>query len=183
MVLHLEFDVYLETLAGLRRQTVGDDVRLRILGTTPYDSHKVPAKALGAAHCVWCPSHTSRRADLSRKMFVRVGKVDGVPDEGGKGGWWTVKMGVPDEGRPGRKGKGKRRSDADSEGIGAGAEQDGSAVGPALLSLGHKGHGQGQGQGQGELQGQDPSMGHGHGDAQAQGPVAVPTAHVGANVQ
>lgn len=42
-------------------------------------------------------------------MFVRVNKPDGVPDDnGGKGGWWTVQPGVPDEGRPGRKGKSKR---------------------------------------------------------------------------
>lgn len=38
-------------------------------------------------------------------MFVRVNKVDGIPDEGGKGGWWTVEPGIPDEGRPGRKSK------------------------------------------------------------------------------
>jgi len=44
-----------------------------------------------------------------RKMFVRVNKVDGVPDDNnGKGGWWTVQDGIPDEGRPGRKGKGKK---------------------------------------------------------------------------
>ena len=42
-------------------------------------------------------------------MFVRVNKVDGVPDDNnGKGGWWTVQDGIPDEGRPGRKGKGKK---------------------------------------------------------------------------
>lgn len=69
--------------------------------------------------------NTSGQSLISRKMFVRVSKEDGVPDEGGKGGWWTVKMGVPDEGRPGRKGKGKRKSDADSEvGSGTGAMQD-----------------------------------------------------------
>lgn len=42
-------------------------------------------------------------------MFVRVNKVDGVPDDAnGKGGWWTVQPGVPDEGRPGRKSKSKK---------------------------------------------------------------------------
>ena len=42
-------------------------------------------------------------------MFVRVNKVDGIPDDtGGKGGWWTVQPGVPDEGRPGRKAKSKK---------------------------------------------------------------------------
>ncbi|KAK8853486.1 hypothetical protein IAR55_004193 [Kwoniella newhampshirensis] len=52
----------------------------------------------------------SIRHNLSlKKMFVRVQKVDGVPDEsGGKGGWWTVVPGVPDEGRPGRKAKAKK---------------------------------------------------------------------------
>ena len=46
---------------------------------------------------------------LDRKMFVRVNKLDTVPDEnGGKGGWWIVQPGVPDEGRPGRKAKSKR---------------------------------------------------------------------------
>ena len=46
---------------------------------------------------------------LLRKMFVRVNKLDTVPDDnGGKGGWWTVQPGVPDEGRPGRKAKPKR---------------------------------------------------------------------------
>ena len=75
----------------------------------------------------------------ARKMFVRVGKVDGVPDEGGKGGWWTVKEGVPDEGRPGRKGKSKRKSDADSEpGAGPleGSTSVGDGTGPALTSFG-----------------------------------------------
>ena len=47
---------------------------------------------------------------MSRKMFVRLNKVDGVPDESGKGGWWIVQAGVPDAGRPGRKTKSKRRS-------------------------------------------------------------------------
>jgi len=42
-------------------------------------------------------------------MFVRVNRIDGVPDDtNGKGGWWTVQPGVPDEGRPGRKAKGKK---------------------------------------------------------------------------
>lgn len=45
-------------------------------------------------------------------MFVRVNKADGQPDDsGGKGGWWTVQAGVPDEGRPGRKAKAKRLKD------------------------------------------------------------------------
>jgi len=45
-------------------------------------------------------------------MFVRVDKGDGTPDDtGGKGGWWTVQPGVPDEGRPGRKAKAKRAKD------------------------------------------------------------------------
>lgn len=61
-----------------------------------------------------------------RKMFVRLNKVDGVPDEGGKGGWWTVQAGVPDEGRPGRKAKAKRRGNDDTE-LGADA---GSITGP-----------------------------------------------------
>jgi hypothetical protein len=47
-------------------------------------------------------------------MFVRVNKADGT-DEGGKGGWWTVQPGVPDEGRPGRKAKAKRaKAEAES---------------------------------------------------------------------
>ncbi len=51
-----------------------------------------------------------------RKMFVRVNKLDGVPDDnGGKGGWWTVQPGVPDEGRPGRKAKSKRPHDSGGE--------------------------------------------------------------------
>lgn len=70
---------------------------------------------------------------MIRKMFVRVGKMDGLPDEGGKGGWWTVKMGVPDEGRPGRKGKSKRKSDADESESGGNGEQ--SEAGPAEQAL------------------------------------------------
>ncbi|WVQ75693.1 hypothetical protein IAR50_005323 [Cryptococcus sp. DSM 104548] len=52
----------------------------------------------------------SIRHNLSlKKMFVRVNKIDGVPDDtAGKGGWWTVIPGVPDEGRPGRKAKARR---------------------------------------------------------------------------
>ncbi|WWC91982.1 uncharacterized protein L201_006936 [Kwoniella dendrophila CBS 6074] len=52
----------------------------------------------------------SIRHNLSlKKMFVRVNKPDNVPDDsGGKGGWWTVQPGVPDEGRPGRKAKAKK---------------------------------------------------------------------------
>lgn len=53
-------------------------------------------------------------------MFVRVNKVDGVPDEAGKGGWWTVQAGVPDEGRPGRKARAKRRAGQSGEGEGSG---------------------------------------------------------------
>ncbi|KAL1405256.1 Forkhead transcription factor [Vanrija albida] len=55
----------------------------------------------------------SIRHNLSlKKMFVRVNKADGQPDDsGGKGGWWTVQAGVPDEGRPGRKAKAKRLKD------------------------------------------------------------------------
>ena len=50
-----------------------------------------------------------------RKMFVRVNKVDGVPDDNnGKGGWWTVQVGVPDEGRPGRKTKSKKRNSGEA---------------------------------------------------------------------
>ncbi|OCF44548.1 forkhead transcription factor 3 [Kwoniella heveanensis CBS 569] len=58
----------------------------------------------------------SIRHNLSlKKMFVRVNKLDGVPDDsGGKGGWWTVQPGVPDEGRPGRKAKAKKAK-ADAE--------------------------------------------------------------------
>jgi hypothetical protein len=49
-------------------------------------------------------------------MFVRVNKGDGTPDDtGGKGGWWTVQPGVPDEGRPGRKAKAKRAKDGLAE--------------------------------------------------------------------
>ena len=49
-------------------------------------------------------------------MFVRVNKTDNVPDDnGGKGGWWTVQPGVPDEGRPGRKAKAKRPRAEDGE--------------------------------------------------------------------
>ncbi|WWD19920.1 hypothetical protein CI109_104392 [Kwoniella shandongensis] len=67
----------------------------------------------------------SIRHNLSlKKMFVRVNKVDGVPDEsGGKGGWWTVQPGVPDEGRPGRKAKAKKAkvgSQQPEEGAGGG---------------------------------------------------------------
>lgn len=48
-------------------------------------------------------------------MFVRVNKVDGIPDDnGGKGGWWTVNVGVHDEGRPGRKSKGKKRNSGEA---------------------------------------------------------------------
>ena len=48
-------------------------------------------------------------------MFVRVNKVDGVPDDNnGKGGWWTVQVGVPDEGRPGRKTKSKKRNSGEA---------------------------------------------------------------------
>ena len=49
-------------------------------------------------------------------MFVRVNKVDGIPDDNnGKGGWWTVQPGVHDEGRPGRKAKAKKRSSDGSQ--------------------------------------------------------------------
>lgn len=69
-------------------------------------------------------------------MFVRVNRVDGEPDDSqGKGGWWTVQPGVPDEGRPGRKGRGKRgRGGAgggkkgdkeESASVGAGEEDEG----------------------------------------------------------
>lgn len=47
-------------------------------------------------------------------MFVRVNKVDGIPDEGGKGGWWTVEPGIPDEGRPGRKSKSSTANSANT---------------------------------------------------------------------
>ncbi|OCF77512.1 forkhead transcription factor 3 [Kwoniella mangroviensis CBS 8886] len=66
----------------------------------------------------------SIRHNLSlKKMFVRVNKPDGTPDDsGGKGGWWTVQPGVPDEGRPGRKAKAKKaKAEAEAE-AGAGAE-------------------------------------------------------------
>lgn len=48
-------------------------------------------------------------------MFVRVNKGDGTDDQGGKGGWWTVQPGVPDEGRPGRKAKAKRIKEMESQ--------------------------------------------------------------------
>ncbi|WVF67377.1 hypothetical protein IAT40_002132 [Kwoniella sp. CBS 6097] len=66
----------------------------------------------------------SIRHNLSlKKMFVRVNKLDGIPDDsGGKGGWWTVQPGVPDEGRPGRKAKAKKAK-ADAE---AGIDLNGS---------------------------------------------------------
>ncbi|KAL7424445.1 Forkhead transcription factor [Cryptotrichosporon argae] len=73
----------------------------------------------------------SIRHNLSlKKMFVRVNKADGAPDDtGGKGGWWTVQPGVPDEGRPGRKAKTKKR------GVSADATDDRgpeyAATGPA----------------------------------------------------
>lgn len=43
-------------------------------------------------------------------------KGDGSDDQGGKGGWWTVQPGVPDEGRPGRKAKAKRIKEMESQG-------------------------------------------------------------------
>lgn len=47
---------------------------------------------------------------------MRVNKGDGTDDQGGKGGWWTVQPGVPDEGRPGRKAKAKRIKEMESLG-------------------------------------------------------------------
>jgi hypothetical protein len=42
-------------------------------------------------------------------MFVRTTKPEGYDEDiTGKGGWWTVQPGVPDEGRPGRKAKAKK---------------------------------------------------------------------------
>ena len=61
---------------------------------------------------------------------MRVNKVDGVPDDnGGKGGWWTVQMGVFDEGRPGRKSKGKKRNSGDAIESMVDAEGDGEGEG------------------------------------------------------
>ena len=54
-------------------------------------------------------------------MFVRVNKVDEIPDDsGGKGGWWTVEPDIPDEGRPGRKTKSKKRGPLTPNGTGMG---------------------------------------------------------------
>ncbi|KAK4689454.1 hypothetical protein P7C73_g668, partial [Tremellales sp. Uapishka_1] len=74
----------------------------------------------------------SIRHNLSlKKMFVRVNKVDGVPDDcGGKGGWWTVEPGVPDEGRPGRKAKAKKQRSED------GGESGGSIQPPHMEGAG-----------------------------------------------
>ncbi|WVR09680.1 hypothetical protein IAU60_006755 [Kwoniella sp. DSM 27419] len=73
----------------------------------------------------------SIRHNLSlKKMFVRVNKLDGVPDEsGGKGGWWTVQPGVPDEGRPGRKAKAKK---AKADPTVDGEEEGGGSVPPSM---------------------------------------------------
>ncbi len=81
-----------------------------------------------------------------RKMFVRVNKLDNIPDDnGGKGGWWTVQPGVPDEGRPGRKAKSKRLRGGEAEGYGYG-------------------YGYGYGEGDGEGEGQGEGEGEGFGD-------------------
>ncbi|ORY22395.1 hypothetical protein BCR39DRAFT_562358 [Naematelia encephala] len=73
----------------------------------------------------------SIRHNLSlKKMFVRVNKLDGVPDDAGsKGGWWTVQPGVPDEGRPGRKSKGKKKGDYEIDGDEDSVEPAGSIEG------------------------------------------------------
>lgn len=61
-------------------------------------------------------------------MFVRVNKPDTslFPDENGKGGWWTVQPGIPDEGRPGRKSKVKEKDVVVGKGkiAGEGLERD-----------------------------------------------------------
>lgn len=66
-------------------------------------------------------------------MFVRVNKADGT-DDGGKGGWWTVQPGVPDEGRPGRKAKAKRAKD-DPNGEATPSGSAGTPSLPAILPL------------------------------------------------
>jgi hypothetical protein len=78
---------------------------------------------------------------INRKMFVRVNKVDGVPDDnGGKGGWWTVNVGVHDEGRPGRKSKGKKRSGEEVDEMpGEHARDEEPAGGSNALPNGHGG--------------------------------------------
>lgn len=102
-------------------------------------------------------------ADDDRKMFVRVNKIDGpttaststtpapattaapttaaaaaqamAQDDAGKGGWWTVQLGIPDEGRPGRKVRGATS--------GAGA----TAAGVAAVAVASSGAGLGTGGG------------------------------------
>lgn len=127
----------------------------------------------------------SIRHNLSlKKMFVRVNKVDGIPDDsGGKGGWWTVIPGVPDEGRPGRKAKARKAKlekeaaskeaasrvgkENDARGLGMGGvlpTPDGHAVPPVSSGTGsgldqnYNGHGHGHDYGQG--------LGSGHGQGQ-----------------
>lgn len=75
-------------------------------------------------------AHMEREVMLTaaEKCLSASVKSTGVPDEGGKGGWWTVKMGVPDEGRPGRKGKSKRKSDTDVDSELGGAGGSGSHI-------------------------------------------------------
>lgn len=117
-------------------------------------------------------------------MFVRVNKVDGIPDDsGGKGGWWTVIPGVPDEGRPGRKAKARKAKlekeaaskeaasrvgkENGARGLGMGGvlpTPDGHAVPPVSSGTGsgldqnYNGHGHGHNYGQG--------LGSGHGQGQ-----------------
>ena len=79
-------------------------------------------------------------------MFVRVNKVDGVPDEGGKGGWWTVEPGIPDEGRPGRKTKTMGTSNTSAGQPSASASTTastptGSSAGPAGIVRGRRSDG------------------------------------------
>lgn len=87
-------------------------------------------------------------------MFVRVNKPDTAlfPDENGKGGWWTVQPGIPDEGRPGRKSKMR-----DSKGNG----HDSASV---SVSGSVRGGGDGDAEGDADADGEgeeDPEVGRG----------------------
>ncbi|OWZ62456.1 hypothetical protein AYX15_05400 [Cryptococcus neoformans] len=141
----------------------------------------------------------SIRHNLSlKKMFVRVNKVDGVPDDsGGKGGWWTVIPGVPDEGRPGRKAKARKAKlekeaasrmgkENDVRGLGMGGRMgmggvlpspDGHALLPPSVAPISSGTGSELGQNYGRSNGNGHSHGHGYGQGlvsgQAQGQGAL----------
>lgn len=136
-------------------------------------------------------------------MFVRVNKVDGVPDDsGGKGGWWTVIPGVPDEGRPGRKAKARKAKlekeaaskeaasrmgkKNDVRGLGMGGRMgmggvlpspDGHALLPPGVAPISSGTGSELGQNYGRSNGNGHSHGHGYGQGlvsgQAQGQGAL----------